>query len=160
LDARMNARSAFPVTLGGNSTINPATGSEYDSGLNLVRNQPIYLYGAQFPGGKAFNPAAFSIPAIGTSGTAPRNFVRGFGATELNLAARRDFRLHDGVAVHFRAETFNLFNHPNFGLIDAATTDAAFGQATEMLNTSLGTVASQYQQGGSRSMQFALRLSF
>jgi hypothetical protein len=160
LDARMNARSAFPVTLGGNPTINPATGSVDDSGLNLVANQPIYLYGSQFPGGKAINPAAFSVPAIGTSGTAPRNFVRGFGATQLNLAARRDFRLHDGVALHFRAETFNLFNHPNFGLIDATTTDATFGQAIEMLNASLGTVASQYQQGGSRSMQFALRLSF
>jgi hypothetical protein len=29
-----------------------------------------------------------------------------------------------------------------------------------MLNASLGTLASQYQQGGPRSMQFALRLTF
>jgi hypothetical protein len=29
-----------------------------------------------------------------------------------------------------------------------------------MLNASLGTVASQYQQGGARSMQFELRLRF
>jgi hypothetical protein len=29
-----------------------------------------------------------------------------------------------------------------------------------MLNASLGTMASQYQQGGSRSMQFALKLTF
>jgi hypothetical protein len=159
LDARMNARSAFPVTLGGNPVIDPATGSELDSGLDLVANQPIYLYGSQFPGGKAINPAAFSIPATGT-GTAPRNFVRGFGATQLNLAARRDFHLHDGMALHLRAETFNLFNHPNFGYIDSTTSDATFGQATEMLNASLGTVASEYQQGGSRSMQFALRLTF
>jgi hypothetical protein len=160
LDARMNARSAFPVTLGGNPVIDPATGSEFGSGLNLVANEPIYLYGPQFPGGKAINPAAFSIPAAGTSGTAPRNFVRGFGATQLNLAARRDFRLHDGMALDLRAETFNLLNHPNFGHIDSTTTDAAFGQATEMLNASLGTVASEYQQGGSRSMQFALRFTF
>jgi hypothetical protein len=160
LDARMNARSAFPVTLGGIPVIDPATGSEFDSGLNILANQPIYLYGSQFPGGKAINPAAFSIPATGTSGTAPRNFVRGFGATQLNLAARRDFRLHDQMALHLRAETFNLFNHPNFGHIDSTTNDATFGQATEMLNASLGTVASEYQQGGSRSMQFALRLTF
>jgi hypothetical protein len=62
--------------------------------------------------------------------------------------------------LHFRAETFNLLNHPNFGYVDQTYTDATFGQATEMLNTSLGTVASQYQQGGSRSMQFALKLTF
>ena len=64
------------------------------------------------------------------------------------------------MALHLRVETFNLFNHPNFGYIDSTATDATFGQATEMLNASLGTVASEYQQGGSRSMQFALRFTF
>ncbi len=39
-------------------------------------------------------------------------------------------------------------------------TTATFGQATKMLNESLGTVASQYQQGGPRSMQFMLKLAF
>ncbi len=34
------------------------------------------------------------------------------------------------------------------------------GLATQMLSSSLGTMASQYQQGGPRSMQFALRLTF
>jgi hypothetical protein len=68
--------------------------------------------------------------------------------------------LHDPFVLQFRAETFNLFNHPNFGYVDPTFTDATFGQATEMLNSSLGTVASQYQQGGARSMQFALKLMF
>jgi hypothetical protein len=128
--------------------------------LNLVPGEPTYLYGSQFPGGKAINPAAFSLPAKGLVGDAPRNFVRAFGATQLNLAARRDLPIHDGVALHFRAEAFNLLNHPNFGYVDPDYTDATFGQATKMLNSSLGTVAAQYQQGGARSMQFALRLTF
>jgi hypothetical protein len=62
--------------------------------------------------------------------------------------------------LQFRVETFNLLNHPNFGYVDPDYTDATFGEATAMLNTSLGTVASQYQQGGARSMQFALKLVF
>lgn len=159
-DARLNVRTAFPITLGGNLITNPATGSQYAGGLNLIAGQPIYIYGSQYPGGKALNNAAFSLPATGTSGTAPRNFVRGFGATQFNLAARRDFRLHDDLVLHFRAETFNLFNHPNFGYIDSTYSDALFGQATKSLNASLGTLASQYQQGGARSMQFALKMTF
>ena len=161
MDARLNARSAFPITLGGNLITDPTTGSQYAGGLNVVADQPIYLRGSQYPGNKAINKAAFSLPAAGsTSGTAPRNFVRGFGAAQFNLAARRDFHLHDLLVLHFRAETFNLFNHPNFGYVDPTYTDALFGQATKMLNESLGTVASQYQQGGSRSMQYALKLTF
>jgi hypothetical protein len=160
VDARLSTRSAFPVTLGGALTTDPATGGQYFGGLSLVPGQPIYLYGSQYPGGRSINKAAFSLPATGTAGNAPRNFVRGFGSAQVNLAARRDFPLHDLVVLHFRAETFNLFNHPNFGYVDSTYTDATFGQATKMLNASLGTVASQYQQGGARSMQFALKLTF
>jgi len=132
----------------------------YGGGLNVLTTEPVYLYGPQYPGRKVINSAAFTLPVAGTSGNAPRNFVRGFGATQVNLAARRDFPLHEGLVLQFRAETFNLLNHPNFGYVDPIYTDATFGQATKMLNASLGTVASQYQQGGARSMQFALKLTF
>ena len=160
VDARLSTRSAFPITLSGALTTDTASGSQYFGGLNQVPGKAIYLYGAQYPGGRSINKAAFSLPATGTAGNAPRNFLRGFGATQVNLAVRRDFPLHDVVVLHFRAETFNLLNHPNFGYVDPTYSDATFGQATKMLNASLGTVASQYQQGGARSMQFALKLSF
>lgn len=160
VDARLIARSAFPVTLGGDLFTDPATGTQYAGGLNLVADQSIFLRGAQYPGGKAINRAAFSVPVDGSPGDAPRNFVRGFGARQFNLAMRRDIPLHDEFILHFRAETFNLLNHPNFGYVDSIYSDAKFGQATKMLNSSLATVASQYQQGGPRSMQFALRLTF
>lgn len=160
LDARLNVRTSFPITLGSNLVTDPGTGEEYSRTLNLVPGQPSYLFGTQYPGGKAINPAAFTLPAAGAVGNAPRNSLRGFGATQINLAVRRDIRLHDPVTLRFRAETFNLFNHPNFGYVDPMYTDPTFGQATKMLNASLGTVASQYQQGGARSMQFALKLLF
>lgn len=160
IDGRVIARTGFPVTLEGNYLTDPATGATYYGNLDLVSNQPIYLHGNQYPGGRAVNSAAFSYPPGNGAGDAPRNFVRGFGAFQVNLAARREFRLHDQFALEFRAETFNIFNHPNFGYIDSYLGDATFGQATQMLNQSLGTMSSLYQQGGSRSMQFALKLHF
>jgi hypothetical protein len=160
LDGRVTARTAFPITLEGNYLTDPATGSIYYSNIDLVPNTPVYLYGSQYPGGRALNPAAFALPSGTGAGDAPRNFTRGFGATQVNLAARREFPIHDLLSLQFRAEAFNLLNHPNFGYVDPALTDATFGQATQMLNQSLGTVASQYQQGGPRSMQFALKLIF
>lgn len=160
LDARLMARSAFPVTLEGNVLINPATGSQYYNNVNLVPGMAIYLYGAQYPGGRAINPAAFSIPTGSTPGDAPRNFVRGFGTSQLNLAVRRNFPLRDKAELQFRAESFDLSNHPNFGYIDPYFTDATFGLATKTLDQSLATVASQYQQGGARSFQFALKITF
>jgi hypothetical protein len=144
----------------GNENIDPGNGSLYYTGVNLVPNTPIYLYGGAYPGGRAINPSAFVAPTGSNLGNAPRNFVRGFGANQLNLATRRDFHLVDDLVLQFRAEAFNLLNHPNFGYVDPYLTDATFGQATKMLNQSLGTLSSQYQQGGPRSMQFALKITF
>jgi hypothetical protein len=159
-DIRAIARTGFPVTLQGRSYVDSGTGNTYYSGLDLVQDQPIYLYGAQYPGGRAINPGAFSTPSGSSTGDAPRNFVRGFGEFQLNFAARRQFHLTNGLSLQFRAEAFNILNRPNFGTVDPTLTDTTFGQATQMLNQSLGTVASQYQQGGPRSMQFALKLRY
>ena len=160
LDGRLIARTGFPVTLEGNFSTDPATGSEFYTNVNLVPNQPIYRYGGQFPGGRSLNPAAFAYPTGANPGNAPRNFARGFGESQVNFAAKRDFPFSERVHLQFRAEAFNILNHPNFGFVDPNLNDPTFGQATETLNQSLGTVASQYQQGGPRSMQFALRFAF
>lgn len=154
------ARTGFPVTLQGNLLTDPGTGNQYYSGLNLINGVSTYIYGTQYPGGRAINKGAFTLPGSASSGNAPRNFVRGFDATQINLAVRREFPLPRELKIQFRAEAFNLLNHPNFGYIDSVYSSATFGQATNMLNQSLGTMASQYQQGGSRSLQFALKLAF
>jgi hypothetical protein len=167
-DGRLVIRSGFPITLNGNSQTDPVTGTLYYSGVNLVPGKPLYLYGPQYPGGRALNGGpkvsaantAFTLPTGTSEGNAPRNFVRGFGANQINLAIRRTFPIKEAISLQFRAETFNLLNHPNFGLVNATLTNALFGQATQMLDQSLATVAPQYQQGGPRSMQFALKLRF
>jgi len=168
LDGRLTARTGFPITLLGNELSDPSTGNYYYSGVNLVPGKPQYLSGAQYPGGRALNggpavpsgSAAFTLPSGTSEGNAPRNLVRGFAENQINLALRRAFPLRDHASIQFRAEAFNIFNHPNFGFVDPTLTDAQFGLATQTLNQSLGTLAQQYQQGGPRSMQFALKLTF
>ena len=167
VDGRVNIRSAFPITLTGNLFAD-VTGSYYYTGVNYNPANPIYLYGSQYPGGRVINggpdvsaaTAAFTLPPGTTAGDAPRNFVRAFGATQINCAVRRDFHLMENLSLQFRAEAFNVFNHANFGYIDPALGDLQFGQATKTLNSSLGSVSSLYQQGGPRSMQFSLKLAF
>ena len=175
IDNRFTARTGFPVTLYGNQIFDPATLKVVYDGLNVVPGEPIYLHGSNCalalqglgdllpgqgcPGGRAVNPNAFTTPATGL-GDAPRNFVRAFGAWQMDMAIRRDFPIHEQVRLQFRAEAFNIFNHPNFGTINANFGETTFGQATATLANSLGVLSPLYQMGGPRSIQFALKLVF
>jgi hypothetical protein len=49
---------------------------------------PLVLYGSQYPGGKAFNPAAFTPASSGRQGDLGRNVLRGFGAWQADVAVR------------------------------------------------------------------------
>ncbi len=64
------------------------------------------------------------------------------------------------LKLQFRAEAFNITNHPNFSEFDRYATDATVGQAQRMLNTNLGGLNPLYQTGGPRSLQLALKLLF
>ena len=78
----------------------------------------------------------------------------------MDLAIRREFPIYERLRLQFRAEAFNVFNHPNFGLINTTFGNAQFGRATRTLAQSLGTLDGLYQTGGPRSMQFAVKLVF
>jgi hypothetical protein len=158
VDGRFTARTGFPVTLDGNEVVDPVTHATEFSGLNLVAGAPLYLYGSTYPGGRSINPAAFALPPSGQSGDAPRNFVYGFGAIQGDVALRRSFPIRDSLHGQFRAEAFNVSNHPNFGAIDAYYGDIQFGQATQVLAQSLGNLSPLYQMGGPRSLQLTLKL--
>ena len=167
VDGRLNVRSGFPITLLGNLLVD-GTGNEYYTGVNYNPANPVYLYGSQYPGGRIINggpnvsssSAAFALPSGSALGNAARNSVRAYGADQVNVALRREIYAVDRVSMTFRVEAFNVLNQPNFGYIDPTLTDAQFGLATKMLNSSLGSMSSLFQQGGARSMQFSLRMAF
>jgi len=173
-DNRFTVRTAFPVILQGKRLM-LSNGQLYNAGVNLVPGQPVYLYGDNCtttlqslgdltpgqgcPGGRALNPQAFTNASSGF-GTAPRNFAQGFGAWQMDLAVRREFPIFENLRLQFRADAFNVFNHPNFGTVNPNVGQRTFGQATSTLANSLGTLSPLYQQGGPRSMQFALKIIF
>lgn len=160
-DAHFEARTAFPVNLQGSAITDQATGIQYYGGVNFNANVPVYLYGPGYPGGHRLNPKAFTaVTTPGQNGDVPRNFFRGFDCVQLNAAIRKTFSVDESLKLQFRAEAFNLLNHPIFGYVNPTLTNSTFGEATQTLNQSLGTVSPLYQQGGPRSLQFALKLMF
>jgi hypothetical protein len=140
---------------------------------DIVPGQPLYLYGSQYPGGRAFNPAAFTDPPKDPNGNPlrqgdlGRNALRGFGAWQWDFALHRDFPIHESLKVQFRAEMFNVLNHPTFGPPKGQFGRGGFGVSGQMLAQSLnnqnvggGAFDPLYQIGGPRSIQFGLKLMF
>jgi Carboxypeptidase regulatory-like domain/TonB dependent receptor len=160
LDAVIVARSGFPF----NGTVilaSPDPGLFATSRPDLVAGQPFWLSTSGAPGGKVLNPAAFSIPLTPRQGTEPRNDIPGFGFTQVDLSIARKFAITGGVNLQFRADAFNVVNHPNFtnppGYVEFG---APFLQSMVMLNQGLGGLNPLFQQGGPRSLQLSLKLSF
>jgi hypothetical protein len=134
---------------------------------NVVVGQTQYLFGSQFAGGKALNPAAFVSPGGGNRGNLGRNALRGFSATQFDWTLRRDFKIRENMGIQLRGEVFNVFNTPNFGSPDRLLGSPTFGLATQMLGRSLSNAAqggtglsSAFQIGGPRSIQLSARFYF
>lgn len=77
-----------------------------------------------------FNTAAFVIPPQGTFGNAGRNILEGPGYQNVNASLIKNTHLTEQFNLQFRAEVFNLFNHPNFNLPDNFLGSPTFGQIT------------------------------
>jgi Carboxypeptidase regulatory-like domain/TonB dependent receptor len=180
------ARSAPPVDITDELFEEFESGFAADTRPDLVPGQPLYLFGSQClqapplgfgqpcPGGKGFNPNAFTNPPVDPisglpvrQGTTPRNLLRGFGAAQWDFAVHRDFPIRESLKLQFRAEMFNVLNHPNFGQPDGGFGGGGFGLSNQMLGRSLsgsnvggGALSPLYQIGGPRSIQLALKLMF
>jgi hypothetical protein len=62
------------------------------------------------------NPLAFSQPADGTFGDLGRNAIYGPGYRNVDFSLSKMTQISERLGVQFRAEFFNIFNHPNFAL--------------------------------------------
>ena len=83
-----------------------------------------------------FNTGAFSLAAPYTYGSAGRNSLRGPGYTDVDFSVFRDFAIKERYTIQLRAESFNLFNHPNFANPDGTFEDANFGKITSINGSS------------------------
>ncbi len=171
LDTIFNTRTATPVNvITGVDVLGLGGFASTASRPDLLPGVPLYVDDPTTGGGRRINRNAFAIPT-GRQGTLGRNALRGFSIYQLDLGVRRLFKFTERVNLQFKAEMFNLLNHPNFGdpngrLNSGATPDPTFGRSTVMLGRSLGAGTSGgglsplYQIGGPRSIQLALKLQF
>jgi hypothetical protein len=160
IDGVVVARSGFPF----NGLVlfeSPDPGGYAESRPDLVPDQPLWIPNPLAGGGKSLNPIAFSVPTTPRQGTEPRNDISGFGLTQIDLSVARKVDITDHAGLQFRADAFNLFNHPNFANPPALVEfGSAYLSSGQMLNQALGGLNPIFQQGGPRSLQLSLRLTF
>jgi hypothetical protein len=122
--------------------------------------------GCYVDGGSVMAP-----PKLGTFGTMGRNIFRDNGFKDVDFSIFKDFTLRERLTAQFRAEVFNLFNHPLVGnpygasasitgqgtpMDISATNRFGCGCATPDVLAGSPIVSS----GSSRVMQLGLKLTF
>lgn len=100
-------------------------------------------------GRPAFNTALFSLPAIGTLGTAGRRMFGGPGMVNFDVMLQKNVKVSERLALTARIEAFNVFNHAQF-----------FGAASVNGNISSPAFGQIISANSPRVVQCALRIQF
>jgi hypothetical protein len=142
--------SGFPVT--------PLVGTN-QSGDGNLRNPDRPNLNPNFQGNPLphtvdqwFNPAAYSLPTLGTYGNAARGSINGPGMSDFDFSLFKSTPIRENKSLQFRAEFFNIANIVNFGvpatsIFSGSTISSSAGRITSTTTTS-------------RQIQFGLKLLF
>jgi hypothetical protein len=143
-------RSGFPYSV--SCGCDPLKVGQTSARADLIPGVPVTPANFDVPSNQ-LNLAAFAAP-VGHYGTLGRNALFGPGAVNFDTSLFKDFSFTERQKVQFRAEFFNIFNHPQFSNPNAALNNLPFfGQTTSTVSTVEGFHTS-------RQIQFALRYSF
>ena len=106
--------------------------------------------------GAWFNGCAFSQAPAGELGTAARAPIYGPRFANTDFSVIKDFPLsfREGMGLQFRAEFFNLFNHPQFYM------GGAGGSGEQDVNAPTTLAVINNTVNNARLIQFALKLKF
>ena len=167
----LSIRSGLPI--------NPTNGANSDTantGNTTSNVQRVnYLFspekGAPHKRSEWFNPAAFALPANGTFGNASINSLRGPGYWNDDLSLFRDIPITEKYRLQFRAEAFDVFNHPNLGQPDNGSGNGYnLGYAGSNIKNGVTTYPNGFNiitntvpstgPGAGRALQLALKLLF
>lgn len=142
-----SATSGYPFSI--------STGYDRVGYASTGTPRPNYVSGCQVQEGTVnhwFNPACFSLQAAGTLGDVGRDTVIGPNSVDVDMALLKDTNINERFRVQFRAELFNILNHPSYGLPNASIFTASG------LNPTAGQITTI--AGTSRQVQFGLKLIF
>jgi len=158
----------IPYFAGNNSPINPsgnpACNSKalaLDGGSPGASTESLAFFGCYASGASIMIP-----PPLGQLGNMGRNMFEDSGFRNLDFSLAKNWQFGDRARMQFRAEFFNIFNHPNFanpyggqngfGLNDPSVRPFGCGCATPDVAAANPVVGS----GGSRAVQLGLKLLF
>lgn len=138
-------RTGSPFTLGTNNCVGRfgSCGPDVVAGKD-PKNAPA---GGRRPE-KWFDTTAVTSPTPGTFGTLGLQSNNAPGDSNIDLSIFKQFSITERFKLQYRAESFNLFNKPQYLTPNATQGDPAFGTIT-------GT-----KTGSERRFQMALRVSF
>lgn len=162
----INANTGFNNSGNGDPTIperpnvNPAFSNNPTSGVTagcgggaIGAGQPL-----QAPN-RWFDPCAFSLPPAGvltTTATVGRDTINGPGTNVINMGVSKNFAFSERMKLQFRAEAFNLPNHPQFGV-----PSLTLFNSNRTYNGTSGAISITQNGGGlgGRNIQFGLKLT-
>ena len=98
-----------------------------------------------------FDSSVFTTPPSSSFGDVPRNAGVGPKFAQVDLTAIKRTALGEKWNLEFRADLFNIANHPNFANPDGNTTDPNFGRSSQTVGSTIGT-------GTSRQVQFSIKI--
>ncbi len=132
LNGIINLQSGLPFSV---------TSGVNNSGSGIGSDRANLVGDPNPPGGQStaqmlheyFNTSAFVVNTPGTFGNTGRNILIGPNMKDLDAGLFRNFPIRERYKIQFRAESFNLFNHPNFNNPNASVSASTFGTITAVI---------------------------
>jgi hypothetical protein len=89
---------------------------------------------------EAFNLSCFTLQQFGTYGNERLNQLAAPGMERADISMIKEFDLHENYKLQFRAESFNITNHPSYGTPSSGLSDSTYGASNAaQLFTAAGT---------------------
>jgi hypothetical protein len=119
VSAIFQARTGFPITVQ-NSNRRSLQGTRSTEWPNCIGNPvPAHQSITSDPNAprdtKWLDIAAFQVPALGTFGNCGIGIATAPGYNNVDASLSKRFKMGGARRLEFRAEAFNVLNHPNFG---------------------------------------------
>jgi hypothetical protein len=159
-----SAHSGFPFNVW--ETVNRSRSNYFSGTATPPVDRPNWnpnFTGKVIKGGpiQYYDPNAFILQPVGTLGNVGRDSLYGPGYSQLDFAVDKRTRtkvLGEAGFIEFRAELFNILNHPNFAEPNSAVFAGTLTDTTETPIATAGQITSTL--GTSRQVEVALKLNW
>ena len=153
--------TGIPYFSGASNTACATQAFAVDGGAPGAATAALNLFGCYAQGASVMIP-----PPLGQFGNMGRNTFRDTGFRNFDFSVAKNWHFGERLRIQFRAEFFNIFNHPNFanpyggqngfGLNDPSAQPFGCGCATPDVAAANPVIGS----GGSRAVQLGLKFTF